>query len=117
MSKDAQEIHGTPLWQVEPSEASLYRKLFVAVVARAIIDALDFKRSARKEHAEAVAWFQGNSEDFRRTATYAGYDPDWLRGKALASIAERARRAESDHARPAAALRTATHSFAEGAQA
>ena len=114
MSTEARNHHGIPLWRVEPSEAFQYRKLFLAIIVRAVLDAVDDKRSAKDDRTDAIAWFQDKGEEFQRTAMYAGFDPDWLSERVLAWVK---RRAKGDYGRPAAPLSASTSPRSESVTA
>lgn len=63
--------------------------LWCAVINQMRTDALSNSRKAEFRHRrrEALAWLTGNSRDFRMVCELAGYEPDYIRERAIRELA------------------------------
>lgn len=65
-----------------------HRALWRAVITQALMDAgsNSNKVEYRKEKARAIAWLNGDTEDFLEVCSMAGLDPDYVKRKAYEAI-------------------------------
>jgi hypothetical protein len=62
-------------------ESEGVRRLWIAVITQAILDAISTKRRGEEVHYkhEAICWLTGGSKHFRIVCDYAGLEPNWVR--------------------------------------